>query len=62
MNKHTLRAKLGTEGLNVPRSNLIELAFENDDDLIEIESTQEYQRNIWLYGKEQCHQLQEKDL
>lgn len=47
------------ETLNVPRTTLIEKAFENDDDIIKIENSEEYQREIWLFGKEKCIHITE---
>lgn len=42
------------EGLNVPRTKLIEQAFENDDDFIDLKNDEEYQRERWMFRRKTC--------
>lgn len=46
--------KKETTGLNVPRTKLIELAFDEDESFISPEDDEELIRQRWL-STEQCH-------
>lgn len=49
------RTKTGTEGLNVPRTELIGLAFDEDESFINPEDDEDTERQKWL-SSEQCNQ------
>lgn len=46
--QNTHRAKKRIEGLNVPRTKLIEGAFDDDKDFINLNEDEDSQREMWM--------------